>query len=932
MYQHDEYENRLRKIVLRSADVLKNEIAEYLKKVADSHDSKLIEQVLKSSHDLVEHIPKELVNFITDVLIWKPSCPVRPKNNFEVIVRYAQTNSFDPKVLFGIRLDWDYKLFDPPAHFHSPFFHLLSKNETAGLNLVHGLTNAATDRWRESFNDYENISTSKQDCTILPIIINLTSGIHRFWGDDEVYCWYRGIINNTSKAVTSALMALEFWMEKQIESGREPENLFETVLSKSNSVATIAVCLSITLAHPQKCLNAALPFVSNPALWRMDIQRYGGDMGGRFKIPFLEKDWIYDILKEHDQKPHRKLNIYSLAPLYLFTTNDSLSIKFEQAVELFTENLPFQYLEDVNNSVVVNTLQKEMQSLQFYCKRENYKIYKTEIGYYPQINLSEAIQQSNEEDISFSPQYQQLLRMQMWASEFIKTTEEKGKAPLEDISEMIGLAQEFYQPTDFTLEKLENFNDNNRLATIAIVVAASLISNCKWIIEQNLLEWSKRILLLAARSICPSVDTTPLNKFNVSAAHGLAALVEDGLANLEIRQEIVQLIGKASRRFGFREKEVIKIIFGRLHKAWSIEPILCWNILSLGISLSVIPSNLSYGSPDGEYGTNYDELENWENNLIQNHMNFVKKEIIPKLPRIPIQKDFDISYGQIQYCLYALPLNDLCQDIMIKNKFLNLCDELIARTINDNLPTKHNRYSKPYEWNYFIFDWVAYFANSLNIEEIRHHILKPISDNWTETPELLANLMNGYISHQIAYIEKPSNKSIEVWKEMCEMVLDSLKNPQNVSRDYFDSDTMKILQLIIFTYRYDSRIKSDWQHAHLFTDIFDKWVSTVGHIPEAYRHLIIMLNGIGWQFAPKKSLDWLTQCTKNSDHNLWSKNLVNPQETAALLNRIWNTYEKQVRRDKDSLQQYSNLVDSLVVAGIPLASILQEKLEKSKKT
>ena len=887
MYQHDEYENRLRKIVLRSADVLKNEIAEYLKKVADSHDSELIEQVLKSSHDLVEHIPQELVNFITDVLIWKPSCPVKPENNFEIVVRHTQTNRYDSKVLFGIKLDWDYELFDPPSHIHSPFFYLLSKNENAGLNLVHGLTNAATDRWRERFNDYEDISASEQDCRIQPIIINLASGVHEFLGDNEVYCWYRGITDSTPKTVTSALMALEFWMEKQIESDRDPEELFITVLSKSNSVASLGVCLSVTLAYPQKCIKAALPIVSNLTLWSMDISRCCSDTIGRFKLPFMKREWVYEILKEHDQKQHRKYDIRWLSTIYLFYSDEYLSSEFEQAVQSFAENLPLQRHHDQNDLVVGSQLQDEIQRYKSYGKRENYKFYKVDNKYYVQFNLPEDVQQSSEKDVS-STEYQQQLKMQMWACKFIKGEEEIENSNLEDVIEMIGLAQKLYQPNDFTLDKLESFYDNNRLAAIVIVVAASLISNSKWIIEQNLLEWSKDILLLAARSVSPPVNVTPLNKFNISAAHGLAALVEDGLANLEIRQEIVQLIGKASRRFGFREKEVIKIIFGRLHKAWSIEPILCWNILSLGISLSVIPSKLSCGSPDGEYGTNYDELENWENNLIQNHMNFVKKEIIPILSRIPIQKDFDILYAQIQYCLYALPLNDLCQDVKTENKFLNLCDELIARTINDNLPTKHNRYSKPYEWNYFIFDWVAYFANSLNIEEIRHHILKPISDNWTETPELLANLMNGYISHQIAYIEKPNNKSIEIWKEMCEMVLDSLKNPQNVSRDYFDSDTMKILQLIIFTYRYDSRIKSDWQHAHLFTDIFDKWVSTVGHIPEAYRHLLIMLNSIGWQFAPEKSLDWLTQCTKNSNHNLWSKNLVNPQETAALLNRIWN--------------------------------------------
>jgi hypothetical protein len=725
-------------------------------------------------------------------------------------------------------------------------------------------------------------------------------------------------------------MALEFWMEKQIKSGRDPEDLFKTVLSKSDSVATLAVCLSITLSHPQQCLIAALPFVCNPAIWSMDIRRYVGDMGGRFRIPFLGKDWIHDILKGHDQKPHRKSNIYALAPLYLFCANDSLRIMFDQAVELFTENLPFLHLEDVNNSVVVSDLHKEMQVLQAYGKKENYKVYKNEIGYYFQINLPEDIQQSSEKDISFSSEYQQLLRMQMWACKFIKREEETEKATLEDISEMIGLAQEFYQPTDFTLDKLENFYDNNRLATIVIVVAASLISNSKWIIEQNLLEWSKIILLSAARSVSPSSGAKPLYEFAVSAAHGLASLVEDDLANLEICQEILQLLGKASRRFGSRDKEVIKVVFGRLRKAWCIEPVLCWNILSLCISLSIIPIKLSCGSPDGEYGTNYDELENWENDLIQNHTNYLKRDIIPRLPKISMLKSHEFSYGQIQYCLYALPLNDLCQDINIKNKFLHLCDELISRTITDNLPNKANRYSKPYEWNYFIFDWVAYLANSLSIYEIRHHILKPLQNNWNEIRELMAHLLNGYISHQIAYVVRPNQQSLEVWKEICNWVLDNLEISTEDSYRYFCPDTKHVLQLIVFTHNHSSRIKTDWQHAHLFTDIFDKWVNVVGHQPNAYSHFLIMLNGIGWRFSPEQTLDWLDKCSKNSTQEFWGEKLENAHETAILLNRIWTNYEKQIRRNNENLIKYSNLVDKLVVMGVPLANTLQEKLENLK--
>lgn len=88
-----------------------------------------------------------------------------------------------------------------------------------------------------------------------------------------------------------------------------------------------------------------------------------------------------------------------------------------------------------------------------------------------------------------------------------------------------------------------------------------------------------------------------------------------------------------------------------------------------------------------------------------------------------------------------------------------------------------------------------------------------------------------------------------------------------------------------------------------------------------------MLNGIGRQFAPEPTLEWLNRCSNNAVHDLWSEQRGNGRRTAELLNRIWNGFEQQIRNDKAILQRYSNLVYQLLEAGIPLASILRQKLE-----
>jgi hypothetical protein len=116
-------------------------------------------------------------------------------------------------------------------------------------------------------------------------------------------------------------------MGKQIEQGRNAEELFGKVLGESDCVAALGACLSVAYAYPFECLAAALPLVSSPMVWLMDLNssfqhilhssirtQYGEQQGideikkfvpltmlagpGRRFVPARSLDWLSRILNK----------------------------------------------------------------------------------------------------------------------------------------------------------------------------------------------------------------------------------------------------------------------------------------------------------------------------------------------------------------------------------------------------------------------------------------------------------------------------------------------------------------------------------------------------------------------------------------------------------------------------------------------------------
>jgi hypothetical protein len=162
---------------------------------------------------------------------------------------------------------------------------------------------------------------------------------------------------------------------------------------------------------------------------------------------------------------------------------------------------------------------------------------------------------------------------------------------------------------------------------------------------------------------------------------------------------------------------------------------------------------------------------------------------------------------------------------------------------------------------------------------------------------------------------------------MCDGVLDDLHAMR--SDQHWDEDECEAASVVIFVRHNMALFDEGWEFVTLFTKVIDRWIDVVKPSADFYSHLLLMLSQARKSFLPEPALAWLSRFLTASLNvkELWKEHQ-NASRTAELLERIWSDAEVQIRGDKPTFQRYSWLLDQLVPLGIPLASLLQQKLER----
>jgi hypothetical protein len=645
----------------------------------------------------------------------------------------------------------------------------------------------------------------------------------------------------------------------------------------------------------------------------MDISRYTSDLTGGLRLgSFLEGNnkWIYDLIDERNKRPQRSREIRYLALCYM---QSELRTEFQQALEAFPEKLPLLTEGDRDSLETVDYLRNDIRRFQVFGDLSNYRI--RQIDNYQEIyvEVPKEIQDQYESIQARQREYSSWLNVYLWAEETIKNNKISERMTSQ---EAVALAKSFQKPQDF-ITPVGDYRQKSRLEAIVGTATAIVLSDFNWTNSNNYLEWSLNVFLLAAQVPGDSNYYVCLSDIKRYAAQGLCLLISNGLIDNKARSQVIQIISEELKLIS-SNNETLKITFESLRDIFQADPVLFWSSFSLCLSLSIVPTQIYYGTHIGEYGTSHKELDIWYKNCVEYYLDHLQKNKVPVIPRIPAESETIFIHDRARYGLISLPISDLCKNDSYKTIVLQLCDDLIARTILDNLPVKGGCSPQDkcsYTWNPFIFDWIAYLAKSLTANEVRIHILEPVWKDWLEIPDLISCLLNGYINHQIAYDKEPSEQALEIWEEICHRVLDSSEISIHGNCSLTTQNVKNIFELIIFSQFGSCCIEDDWQHAHLFLNIFNKWVSTVGYQPDLYRSFLSMLSGIGWHFSPEPTLTWLEHCTTGFTHENWTDKFEIGRQTAKFLSRIWINYENQIRKNRESLKRFSDLVYLLVSVG-----------------
>jgi hypothetical protein len=202
--------------------------------------------------------------------------------------------------------------FLPVSPAQGPFFALLNRDSGVGLDLVRRLVAHAVE-W----------STRGSPSEADGVVLHLEDGPRTFpW--TGTYVWSR---QSDFYAMTSALQALEAWAHRRLDANEAVEVVLADVLGPPGTCAAfVLIAVDLVISHWPVTIQHALPFLSNPELLGLEIERAAIDQLAHVDPFGLEK--MFGL--EHKREPagavsyeelrkraSRRHNLLSRIPLFM---------------------------------------------------------------------------------------------------------------------------------------------------------------------------------------------------------------------------------------------------------------------------------------------------------------------------------------------------------------------------------------------------------------------------------------------------------------------------------------------------------------------------------------------------------------------------------------------------------------------------------------
>lgn len=941
-------EKKLRSLFLASSAQNGPLVAAYLaEKTADQGRANLYcDAIMESCADLALHLPDALVTFILANFLEGPE-------DAENDTWGGVTQSLIDGL--GIR---DHNTFYPASPVQPPFLILLRRHEQIGLRLIRELCNHSISVWRWGRAQPGHYAPT----TPIPLSLTFPWGEQTFWGDQQVYSWFRGTWGND--AVRSALMALELWALQQVDAGAEFSEVFEKVVSGNDSVAVLGLGVSLCLAFPEKAIRSAVPLVTCPHLWGWDIKRWMDDRG---LPPNQIGDWHrhktqMSAVKTLNERPHRKEEIRQLLPRILFGGDDALQKAALAGVASFVERLPFEYEEEKQSPEHVADIEKKMSVFAEWGVLTNWRVQETENGgFYIWCDLPSSHTEEFKEQSEDHFRLQEYLALSLWAQ---KTLDESTLQPSITLDDAWSRARAIDGNDTFQLNPADDdFRARNRASGVAGVafVLTKYAPDGEPGNEQR--QWAlsvlRRVIEAADEQMQFPVRSAILSMNpKVFAVHGFASLLAKDVAASECRQALL-----------LSSLHPLEAIASAVYSSMAVyatkQHLFCWVLFDLGLRQCIVDRG---DIPDYRSLTWSSAERAHKERLLRRANSYLAKNKLPTLPAIPmpwIKPTFFSSlrerFEEVAYVFskkerrrHADPSKigyrrnqlifvwNLAEKIIFKapiqlfmgttadvRRVVDLASDLRDFTAMELLPPyakspRENRGNIPYEWVGACSFWLGRVAALLDGENVKKEIILPILKLENETAlqmmsyVLRAFLFNGIRKQTIA------GENLSLWTEMANWVLVNREGTYPL-QDHLDREYTSCVFPLLFCVQADFSplqcvIEPSWPPLASFRDIVERVVTGLGVNSTIFISVAAFFNGGGKDFLPEPGLNWMEKIViaRKADLEFWQQN---GEDMVSILKAAISPSLTEPQRRKIIW-----IADTLVDSGVRGAGFLQQEL------
>lgn len=464
----------------------------------------------------------------------------------------------------------------PAAPAREPFRSLFQHAPDEGRALVRDLANHAITAWRQ----LHRLSYDRRG-TPIPAKIEWPWGSAEYWGDDQTYCWPRGVWG--PGPVSTGLMALEAWALQQVRDGRALDAVIRDVVEghDGNAVLSTAVMLSLTDARGTPAAGA---LVSSQRIWRWDERRFRDDFSRSAKLigfQYRGDQELGESVQQLNDLPARKLMMASLAMSVVLRDSEAATTA-RAAIERFPSDLPFDLEEERTNPEAVAYLHEQALPRVAFASRENYDFQRTAAGDGVQIifndpRAGDPVKQQQAQEAS---RWLSATSMAIWASNVLDRAAPIFRGEYEPHLSAIASSM----PPDLgggnPAEQAERFSQ-----TATAVAAACLAFGTDLTVDE--ISWCKA-RILEAGSVPPDQGDWEqpyiIPVFNPAnfAAHGLAGLARLGRID---EDELLVLVRICAHPLDAVAQKAIAALVS-LH---SSHPRLAWAGLLICLKRAVVP-------------------------------------------------------------------------------------------------------------------------------------------------------------------------------------------------------------------------------------------------------------------------------------------------------------------------------------------------------